>query len=247
MYPDYLKKNKRAIPPVLLFISGILAVLTMAKVVGLHFASSNAESIVVKAVSRDRSDSAFVKESTAGFHKITDALKKESLFVPIPPKRNPVSIVAGILGDEALINNKWYKAGDSIGGAKIIVIEPTHVIIEWEGKETTYAPITAITAPVARVVSEVAGSAVPVEVKGPEKAVSAQRPKASDAEEFVSGDDDPLSWIGMDLPPRIKAMVMEKWNQLSAEEKERHKAQWLSMSAEQRQQMVSMIEAQMGG
>ncbi len=55
--------------------------------------------------------------------------------------------MSGILGDEVLINGKWYKAGDKVGDAKIVAIEAAQVRIEWEGKEKIFAPISAASAP----------------------------------------------------------------------------------------------------
>ncbi|MHC4742368.1 MAG: hypothetical protein ACYS8Z_10670, partial [Planctomycetota bacterium] len=74
---------------------------------------------------------------------IANAIKKENLFVPVPPKRHPVSAVLGIMGAEALINGKWYKVGDRIGDAKVIAVEPTQVKIEWDGNEKWFAPIAS--------------------------------------------------------------------------------------------------------
>jgi hypothetical protein len=45
-----------------------------------------------------------------------------------------------VLGNEALINGRWYKAGDSVDGATIEIINPESVKILWEGKEQTLVP-----------------------------------------------------------------------------------------------------------
>ena len=47
----------------------------------------------------------------------------------------------GILGREALIGDKWYKVGDSVGDAKIVAIEPTKVKVVWDGQEKEFSPI----------------------------------------------------------------------------------------------------------
>jgi hypothetical protein len=52
-----------------------------------------------------------------------------------------VNEVIGILGDEVLINNKWYKEGARVGDAKIVAIGPTKVTIEWNGKSKDFAPL----------------------------------------------------------------------------------------------------------
>ncbi|NQT02183.1 MAG: hypothetical protein HQ580_09180, partial [Planctomycetes bacterium] len=74
---------------------------------------------------------------------LADALKKNNLFAPPPPKQHPVKEVTGIFGDEVIINNKLYKVGDKIGDATIVSIEATQVTIEWDGKKKTFSPMDA--------------------------------------------------------------------------------------------------------
>jgi len=143
MIIDYLKENERLAPHALLCVAGLLAVLAVVKFWDYHSASAEAQSIVGKAVDQDKANPDLLKENLAGFKKIADAIKKKNLFVPVPPKRHPVSAVLGIMGEEALINNKWYKVGDKIGDAKVIAVEPTQVKIEWDGKEKYFAPIAS--------------------------------------------------------------------------------------------------------
>ena len=143
MITDYLKENERLAPRGLLGVAALLAILTVAKLWDYHSASAEAQSIVAKAVEQDKADPNLLKENLAGFKEIADAIKKKNLFVPPPPKKHPVSAVVGIMGEEALINDKWYKAGDKIGDAKVIAVEPTQVKIEWDGKEKYFAPIAS--------------------------------------------------------------------------------------------------------
>jgi len=140
---DYLKGKERFARLALLCMAGLLAVLAMAKLWDYHSTSAEARSIVAKAVDQNKTDHDLLKKNLDGFRKIADAIKKKNLFVPPLPKRNPVSAVLGIMGDEALINGKWYKAGDKIGDAKVVAVEPTQVKIEWDGKEKYFAPIAA--------------------------------------------------------------------------------------------------------
>lgn len=143
MVTDYLKRNERLAPRALLGVAAFLAILTVAKLWDYHSTSAEAQSIVAKAVDQDKPDPELLKENLAGFKGIADAIKKKNLFVPVPPKKHPVSAVLGIMGNEALINDKWYKAGDKIGDARIVAIEPTQVKIEWDGKEKYFAPIAS--------------------------------------------------------------------------------------------------------
>ena len=45
-----------------------------------------------------------------------------------------------VLGDEALINEQWYKVGSTVGGAKIVAINSKSVKILWEEKEHALVP-----------------------------------------------------------------------------------------------------------
>ena len=140
---DYLKEKERLAPYALLGVAVVLAVLIAAKLWDYFSASAHAQSVVAKAVDQDKANPDILKENLAGVKKIADALKKKNLFVPIPPKQHPVSAVLGIMGDEALIKDKWYKAGDKIGDARVVAVEPTQVKIEWDGKEKYFAPIAS--------------------------------------------------------------------------------------------------------
>lgn len=138
-----LKDKERLISVVLLAAAVVLSGLAMNKVWSFFDASARAQSIVKKAAEQDKPDEKVLKEKLDAFRKIADGLKRKNLFVPIAPKRNPVTAVQGIFGSEALINGKWYKAGSSIGDAKIVAVEPTQVKISWNGQEKYFAPIAS--------------------------------------------------------------------------------------------------------
>ena len=70
-----------------------------------------------------------------------DKLKKDNLYAPAPPPRNPVGQVLGIMGNEALINGQWYKVDAKIGDATIVAITADAVTVEWKGQKTEFSPI----------------------------------------------------------------------------------------------------------
>jgi hypothetical protein len=79
--------------------------------------------------------------------KVTDGLKQKNLFFPPPQKPSPPSSCQAIFGDEAYIEDKWVKVGDTLrAGAEVKKIEATYVEIEHEGKRKKLAPIAAVTA-----------------------------------------------------------------------------------------------------
>ena len=145
---DYLKRNylngrSRLAPVLLLVVFACLAILILTKVVTLSAASAKAEELVREVIANGKTDVRNLEEQTAKSKALADELKRNNLFAPAPPKQHPIREVLGILGDEALINGKWYKTGDAIADAKVVSIEPTWVKIEWEGTQRTFAPMSA--------------------------------------------------------------------------------------------------------
>jgi hypothetical protein len=143
---DLAQNKQKLIPIVLIGIAAFSGVTAIAKATGYIVARIKAEDIVQKAIDRSKPDSKVVERQVAKAKPIAEELKKKNLFSPPEPKQHPIKSVLGIFGDEALINNKWYKAGDKVGDAKIVAIGPTSVTTEWEGKEKVFRPIDASTA-----------------------------------------------------------------------------------------------------
>lgn len=129
----------------LLAVTVLFGVLTVLRIARFSAASTEAHTMAARTDSEElgRTD---MGELLAPTKASADQLKKQNLFAPAPPKRHPVSVVLGILGDEVLINNKWYKAGDKVGDATIVAVEPTKVRIAWDGQERDFAPIGAAAA-----------------------------------------------------------------------------------------------------
>jgi len=140
---DYLKEKKELVSVVLLGVSVVMAVSILLKVTGFFTASAKAENIVKTAIALNTEGAHDIDKYFAKYKKLADALKKNNLFAPPPPKQHPVSEITGILGNEVIISDKLYKVGDKVGDAKIVAIEATQVTIEWEGKTKTFSPMDA--------------------------------------------------------------------------------------------------------
>jgi len=140
---DYLKEKKELVSVVLLGVSAVLAASILIKVWSFFDASAKAEKIVKTAIAQNNADAEDMDKYFAKYKVLADALKKNNLFAPPAPKQHPVKEVLGIFGDEVIIRDKLYKVGDKVGEAKIVAIGPTEVTIEWDGKETTFAPINS--------------------------------------------------------------------------------------------------------
>lgn len=141
MKPDNVKEKKELIATALLAISVVPAVLIAFKVRGFFVTSARAENAVKQAIEQGKPDDKNVTAQLDGVKKVADALKKENLFSPPPPRQNPVTAVLGIFGDEALINGNWYKAGAKVADAEIVAVEPTSVTVKWDGQTKVFNPI----------------------------------------------------------------------------------------------------------
>lgn len=140
---DYLKNKKEMLSVVLFGVSVFLGILILIKATSFFVAPVRAENIAKEAVSQSKPNAKDMEKHFAAAVAVADGLKKNNLFVPPVPKQHPVTDVFGIMGNEALINGNWYKAGDRIGDARIVAIGPSQVRIEWEGSERVFAPITS--------------------------------------------------------------------------------------------------------
>ncbi|MHC4123146.1 MAG: hypothetical protein ACYSSI_06180 [Planctomycetota bacterium] len=236
---NFLKNNKKLVPKVMFTVSAVLVALIFVKLIGFLVNSARAGRIIEKAVLQAQSDPNEVKEYLAKNKKSADALKKKNLFSPPSKKSHPVNQVIGILGNEALINGKWFKVGDKVGDAEVVSITATNVKIVWEGKEKVFTPIASKSA--SKPQKKQAG---PV-VKKQEK--KAEKPKGQTDEKVVveikEAQDDPFAWLGVELSAKAREKLLEQWNKMSDEQKEKFKEQWNNMSDEQKQKMVDRLES----
>ena len=258
---DYIKQRKELASVLLFGVSVFLAIVIFIEMAGCIMTSARAEKLAQDAVSQSKPDPNEVETYFAKSREIADGLKKKNLFAPPPPKKHPVSQVSGILGDEVLIGDKWYKLGDKIGDAKIVAIEPTYVKIEWEGKEKVFAPISAagtaapmevVKEPVVeeKVEPEKIAAESPKRVEPPvvkekiePKKIAAPAPKPVEVEVAVAPqDDDPFAFLGVELPPAVRAKLLEMWNNMSDQQKEEAKREWNNMPEEQKQQAIDQMQ-----
>lgn len=175
--------------------------------------------------------------------EMAKALKEKNLFMPPSKPKQPPREVNGIFGKQALIGGKWYNVGDTVPpGAKILSIEATQVKLEWEGKEIVLAPIKA---------ADSAEDRKPPREEEKKKS----RPRKDDRPQAVqekeeerpqeSVETDELAWMGVDLPANVREKFLEKWNQMTDEQKEKAKESWSNMPDEQKQQAVDAMSRQL--
>ena len=128
---------------ILLAVAALLGAVALSRVAEFLMTTAQAKVAASEAIKAANSEPNGVEAQLAEAKSAAETLKKENLFVPPPPKQNPVREILGILGSEALIDGKWYKAGDRVGDAEIVAIEPTKVKVSWNGKEEEFAPLGA--------------------------------------------------------------------------------------------------------
>jgi hypothetical protein len=140
---DFIKEKKEFASVALCGISVVLTVLIFVKIASYFRLSASAQDIVQTIKARDNTKRGDPNKYLTPIKEMADNLKKSNLFAPPPEKRNPITEVRSILGNEAFINGSWYKQGAVVQDAKIVSIEPAQVTIEWNGQTTVYKPMDA--------------------------------------------------------------------------------------------------------
>ena len=235
---DFLKSRKELLPKALLWFSAGLGVVIIINIAGFFVSCANASRTIENATAQSQCEPNDVKDSIEKYKVIANELKKKNLFIPPVPKKHPVNQVIGILGKEALINGKFYKVGDKIGDANVLAIEPARVKIKWDGKEKWFAPFDAASKYESKKV-------VKKGEKNLKKKIEEKKTgKAVVVEEVVevAAEDDPLGWMGVELSAALKAKILEKWNELTDEQKQQYKERWNSMPDDQKQGVVDQME-----
>jgi len=249
-YVKCLKKKKEIVSVVLLGISAFLAVLILIKVVGFFVVSARAEGLVKRAITQNNTSAKDMEKFFAESREVANELKRKNLFAPPPPKQQPIKQVWGILGDEVLINDRWYKVGDMVQDAKIVAIAPTQVRIEWDGREIGLAPIDAVIPP----------SPVGPRSKEPVVVAKGKESKEERAEMVTVGAErgpvfgpEGRGGFGM-LRPEEAEKLRDRWESMSEAERDRFRAEmeqrrerFMNMSPEERQRFAEEMRQRFGG
>lgn len=140
---DVTKPKIGPLAKILAAVTVLLAALILLELAGWREMTARADGQMGPAIDPNEARPQDPAPFVARRRSLAEELKNKNLFVLKPPKENPVKEVLGILGNEALINGKWYKAGDRVGDAQVVAVDPTQVRILWDGKEQAFAPIGA--------------------------------------------------------------------------------------------------------
>lgn len=213
----------------------LLGASAFGKVAGFYVQCARVQGTL--SLARPEQDPNGLKRCLGAAKEAADALKQNNLFVKMSPVQHPVKQVEGILGDEAFIGGKWYKVGDKIGEAKVVAINATDVKIAWNGKETSFSPIASANA-------QPPGRPPTGPRPGPGAGPPPRPPdgRAVKTEVPHPAEDDPLAWVGVELSPRLRAILMEKWSNASPEQRETGQREWNRLSEEQKQEALEKLE-----
>lgn len=214
--------DKRRIEPlakILFAVAMLLGALTVLKIAGFFVASSKAKAVTIQADPNEAGPGG-LQDQIAQAKTSAEQLKKNNLFILPAARQHPVNEVLGILGSEALIDDKWYKVGDSVGEARIVAIEPTKVRIAWDGQEKEFMPIGS------------GGSGGP---PGPRMPASVRPGPAPGAEVVVAGARRGPPRSEREGPPFV-----------STDEREKLRQRWENMSAEEKQQFRNEMREKFG-
>jgi hypothetical protein len=143
MISEVTKPKIDPLAKILAAVTVVLAALILLELAGWRIMTANADMRMSPAIDPNEEQPQDVAPFVVHSRSLAEALKAKNLFVLKPPKENPVKEILGILGNEALINGKWYKAGDRVGDARVVAIDPTQVRILWDGREKAFSPIGA--------------------------------------------------------------------------------------------------------
>ncbi len=203
---------------VLFTVAALLGGVTLLRIAGFVMTSREAKGITAQVVAPNDTDAGGPDAPLAQAKTFVEELSKKNLFVLPAAKQHPVREVIGILGREALIDGKWYKAGDRVGDAEILAVEATKVRIAWDGQEKDFAPIGA------------GGSGGPSGRPGPR-----------------TGRPGPPAGPQMVVTGARRGPIREGPLSLSPEEREKLRRRWRNVSPEERQKLREEMHERFGG
>ncbi len=245
-FREYIKDRKELVPTVMLAVSVLSGILILVKVTTFYVASARAESTVKRAMVQAKIDPKNIQKELARQKPIADNLKKENLFSPPPPKEHPVKEVWGILGDEVLIKDKWYKVGQMIGDAKVVAIKPTEVSIEWDGTTKVFLPIDAAEAPAPRGERPSPSGAKPPS-GGPEERADMVVVQSQPVPRGPEGERGPGPGVRFEgMRERFQNMSEADRDRFRREMEERRE-QFMRMSPEERERFVNEMRERFSG
>jgi len=125
---------------VLLILAVVFTGLTTAELILITGDNNQGSQITADMLDQLKPDQETTQLYLAQYRQAAEQLARNNSFVPTAQAEPPKDCTA-ILGDEACFGDRWVKAGDTLGEAKVLEIGPTAVTLQWGGKRITRSPV----------------------------------------------------------------------------------------------------------
>lgn len=227
-----IRLSEQAVGKGLFFLLILLCLGTAVKTVGGIFQKRSIPGRVAGSIELFDTQNSKAKEYLEAYGKEVSKLKEKGIFCLEKKKPSPPQ-VSGILGDSALMNNKWCKVGEEQAGAKIVKIEPTQVTILWEGKEMRLSPLLASSSE-----NAIEKPKMKIEKTRPDENAAKKNPELGAEPVAVQAKDDPLAWLGMEVSTELRAFLIKLFDTMPADQVESAKQEWANLSDEQKQKRL---------
>jgi len=135
------RRPKRLVPRVLIVLCVLFGAAALADVMVYQTSTRRLPKRIEEAAKGNTAGPETLQKAMAGHKEAAEKLKKRNMFMPPAPKPQP-PVCVGIFGDIAVFGDRACKVGEDINGAKITAINPTAVMILWEGKEMQLYPFS---------------------------------------------------------------------------------------------------------
>ena len=226
----------------MIILAAVILVWTLARVATAILTAKGNTEIISELIAQNQPEPNRLKEHLGHYQEFADGLQKKNLFTEPPKPPQPPKQCTAILGDEAFVDGKWVKVGDTVGaGAKVVAIEAALVKLDWKGKEIILAPIK-IASSSRPGPSRSRAPAPPRQNKPKRPRPENHNPKPSEplpvAQAQPVQEDDPLAWLGVEIPASVREKLIQMLGKIPEEHKGKMKEQWANMSKEQKQQAV---------
>ena len=195
---------------VLLFAAFVWLAVSAA---GFSLRTGRVEGRVADAIKAYQSLDKLAKDAAAASATVPEDMKKRNLFAP-PGKKPGLPTCTGLLGDKAFIDGKWYKAGDTAGGVKIVSVGAKDVTVLLEGVEKKLVPFD-VAVEYGSGQGKPKESSRPAERGGPSPSGPVENAGAG---QEAGGQARPGG--KMKMPPEMKAQMMEQLQKMPPEQRE---------------------------
>lgn len=227
-------KNKKILIPLILCITAIVFAIWFAVYAGTaYYTLRGIDTKIADAFQTIKPDQQLVAEYLKRDNDKIGELKQKRTFTLPPAQAKPPQNIMGILGNRALIDNKWYSEGDSIGSGKVLSVNYREIVIEWNGSNITLSPLGKMPEGI-----QPANPAPTVNTaEDPNKPKSPQTAEVQDSEKNIEAQAQ--QEIDQIKNSKTKKKIRAYWSTLSTEKKKQLREKLKSMSRQERKKYMN--------